>query len=52
MLKIRYEKAKRDNKSNLILQAKEATSAPIAAKNGFKKICDLAIYVWKKELQE
>ncbi|MHA1200343.1 MAG: GNAT family N-acetyltransferase [Candidatus Heimdallarchaeaceae archaeon] len=52
MLKIRYEKAKQDNKSNLILQAKEATSAPIAAKNGFKKICDLAIYVWKKELQE
>ncbi|NHJ49692.1 MAG: hypothetical protein FK733_18015 [Asgard group archaeon] len=52
MLKLRYEKAKQDNKSNLILQAKEATSAPIAAKNGFKKICDLAIYVWKKELQE
>jgi hypothetical protein len=52
MLKIRYEKAKQDKKSHLILQAKEATSAPIAAKNGFKKVCDLAIYVWKKELQE
>ncbi|NHK32984.1 MAG: GNAT family N-acetyltransferase [Asgard group archaeon] len=52
MLKIRHEKAKQDKKSHLILQAKEATSAPIAAKNGFKKICDLAIYVWKKELQE
>lgn len=52
MLKKRYERAKQDNKSHLILQAKEATSAPIAAKFGFKKVCDLEIYVWRKNPEE
>ncbi|NPE06786.1 MAG: GNAT family N-acetyltransferase [Asgard group archaeon] len=48
MLKKRYEKAKQDNKTHLILQAKEATSAPIASKFGFNKICDIDVYVWRK----
>ena len=49
MLKLRNEKAKRDGKDYLIIQAKEASSAPIAAKNGFEKVCELPSYVWRKE---
>jgi len=49
MLKLRNEKAKRDGKENLIIQAKEATSAPIALKNGFEQVCELPFYVWRKE---
>jgi hypothetical protein len=52
MLKLRHEKAKQDKKSHLILQAKEATSAPIAHKFGFKKLCELGIYVWRKEMED
>ncbi len=48
MLKLRNEKAKKDGKENLIIQAKEATSAPIAEKNGFEKVCELPFYVWRK----
>ncbi len=49
MLKLRYDQAKRDGIENLVLQAMEATSAPIAAKYGFKKVCELPYYVWKIE---
>lgn len=49
MLKLRHEKAKKDGKKNLIIQAKEATSAPIAVKNGFEQVCELPFYVWRKE---
>lgn len=47
MLKLRYDKAKENGIKYLIIQAYEATSAPIAAKFGFKKVCELPIYVWR-----
>ncbi len=48
MLKLRFERAKSDNISHLIIQAKEHTSAPIAAKSGFEKVCEIPFYVWNK----
>ena len=52
MLKKRYEQAKGDGIEHLIIQAKEATSAPIATKNGFEKVCELPVYVWRTEINE
>ena len=49
MVKLRHEKAKKDGIENLIIQAKEETSAPIASKYGFEKVCELPFYVWRKE---
>jgi len=51
MLKLRYERAKSDNLTHLIIQAKEHTSAPIAAKFGFEKVCEIPFYVWDKNKQ-
>ena len=51
-LKIRYELAKSKGIEHLIIQAKEESSAPIAAKNGFEKVCELAFYVWRAEKVE
>ncbi|MCE7741236.1 MAG: GNAT family N-acetyltransferase [Candidatus Heimdallarchaeota archaeon] len=51
-LKLRYENAKEKGLDHLIIQAKEATSAPIAAKNGFEKVCEMPIYVWRAEKTE
>ncbi len=52
MLKLRYDQAKRDGFNHLIIQALEATSAPIAAKYGFKKVCELPIYAWKSQQKD
>jgi hypothetical protein len=49
MLKLRQERARKKGIEYLIIQAVENTSAPIAAKNGFKKICVLPIYTWNAE---
>ena len=48
MLKLRHEQAKRDGIRHLVLQAMEKTSAPIAAKYGFRKVCELPYYVWRE----
>jgi hypothetical protein len=48
LIKLRYEKAKSDGLTHLIIQAKEHTSAPIAAKFGFEKMCEIPFYVWDK----
>ncbi|MCG3259013.1 MAG: GNAT family N-acetyltransferase [Candidatus Heimdallarchaeota archaeon] len=48
-LKLRYELAKSKGLEQLIIQAKEATSAPIASKYGFEKVCELPFYVWRAE---
>ncbi|OLS24001.1 MAG: hypothetical protein HeimC3_22260 [Candidatus Heimdallarchaeota archaeon LC_3] len=47
MVKIRKDKAKKFGVEYLIIQAKEATSAPIAMKFGFEKICTLNFYLHK-----
>lgn len=52
LLQMRYDQAKNDGIENLVIQAKEGTSAPIAAKNGFVKVCELPIYVWRAEKTE
>ena len=52
MLKIRYDKAKKEGLEYLIIQGKAETSAPIAQKNGFEKICNLDVYVWKAKANE
>lgn len=51
MLKCRYEKAKKEGLEYLIIQGKAETSAPIALKNGFKKLCNLDLYVWNAKEQ-
>ena len=51
-LKMRYNQAKIEGVEYLIVQAKEGTSAPIAAKNGFEKVCELPFYVWRAEESE
>jgi len=50
-LKLRHDRAKKDNITHLIIQAKEHTSAPIAAKFGFEKVCEFPFYVWDKNKQ-
>jgi len=52
LLQMRYEQAKNDGIENLVIQAKEGTSAPIAAKNGFEKVCEIPLYVWRAEKTE
>ena len=49
MLKKRYDQAKEDGIEHLVIQAKEGTSAPIAAKSGFEQVCELPLYVWRAE---
>ena len=46
MLKVRKDKAKKIGIEYLVIQAKEATSGPIAKKHGFEKICTLKIFVF------
>lgn len=47
MLKTRYEQAKSDGIQNLIIQAHETTSAPIASKYGFTKISEIQRFLKK-----
>ncbi len=47
MLKTRYDQAKSDDMQILIIQAHEATSAPIAVKYGFNKISEIQRFVRK-----
>ncbi|MHA2279026.1 MAG: GNAT family N-acetyltransferase [Candidatus Kariarchaeaceae archaeon] len=47
MLYYRTEKAKEFGIEELIIQANEKTSAPVALKNGFTKLCELLFYVWE-----
>ena len=49
MLKVRKEKAKEWGMDYLIIQANEKTSAPIAKKHGFEKVCTLGTYVHTSE---
>ncbi len=48
LLKIRKEKAKALGLEYLVIQAREDTSAPIALKHGFQKVCTLDFYVLMK----
>ncbi len=52
LLQLRYDQAKNDGIEHLLIQAKEETSAPIAAKNGFEKVCEIPMYVWRAEKTE
>lgn len=47
MLKTRYDQAKSDGIQALIIQAHETTSAPIAIKYGFNKVCEIQRFVRK-----
>ena len=46
MLKVRKDKAKELGIEDLVIQAKEETSAPIAKKHGFEKVCTLDFYMY------
>ena len=46
MLKIRMDKAKEFGMEELVIQAKEKTSAPIAKKHGFEKVSTLNFYMY------
>ena len=49
MLKKRYDVAKEAGLNNLVINAKELTSAPVAKSHGFEKMIDLSIYMWLNE---
>lgn len=49
MLKVQKEKAKELGIEFLIIQANENTSAPIARKYGFEKVCTLDWFVYKPD---
>lgn len=51
MLKLRKAKAKELGMEYLITQAKETTSAPIAIKHGFEKVCTLDYYVYNSPVK-
>ena len=49
MLSYRMEDARRDGMETVIIIADRTSSAPICRKNGFKKICNMELYVCENE---
>ena len=49
MLKKRFDRAKNKGIEYLLILANEETSAPVAEKNGFRKVCRIPTYIWQKE---